>query len=43
MQRTCPDTLKNWEQSKSKPNAQAALPIKLVQRFPDMVERLKAV
>lgn len=41
--RTSPDTLKNWEQSKSKPNAQAALLIKLVQRFPDMVERLKAV
>lgn len=41
--RTSPDTLKNWEQSKSKPNAQAALLIKLVQRFPDMVERLNAV
>jgi len=41
--RTSPDTLKNWEQSKSKPNAQAALLIKLVQRFPDMVERLNTV
>ena len=41
--RTSPDTLKNWEQSKSKPNAQAALLIKLVQRFPDMVDRLNAV
>ena len=41
--RTSPDTLKNWEQSKSKPNAQAALLIKLVERFPDMVERLNAV
>ena len=41
--RTSPDTLKNGEQSKSKPNAQAALLIKLVQRFPDMVERLNAV
>ena len=41
--RTSPNTLKNWEQSKSKPNAQAALLIKLVQRFPDMVDRLNAV
>ena len=41
--RTSPGTLKNWEQSKSKPNAQAALLIKLVQRFPDMVERLNTV
>ncbi|ALE88053.1 helix-turn-helix domain-containing protein [Pseudomonas versuta] len=41
--RTSPDTLKNWEQSKSKPNAQAALLIKLVQRFPDMVDRLNAI
>ncbi len=41
--RTSPSTLRNWEQSKSKPNDQAALLIKLVQRFPDMVERLKAV
>lgn len=30
-------------QSKSKPSAQAALLIKLVQRFPDMVEHLNAV
>ncbi|AZE56275.1 putative transcriptional regulator [Pseudomonas synxantha] len=37
------DTLKNWDQSKSKRNAQAALLIKLVQRFPDMIERLNAV
>lgn len=41
--RTSPDTLKNWEQSKSKPNAQAALLIRLVARYPDMVERLSSV
>ncbi|SDS67107.1 transcriptional regulator [Pseudomonas fuscovaginae UPB0736] len=41
--RTSPDTLKNWEQAKSRPNAQAALLIKLVERFPDMIERLRAV
>ncbi|WLG94965.1 helix-turn-helix domain-containing protein [Pseudomonas sp. R3-56] len=41
--RTSPGTLRNWEQEKSKPNAQAALLIKLVEKFPDMVERLGAV
>ncbi|MFW0754747.1 helix-turn-helix domain-containing protein [Pseudomonas sp. H11T01] len=41
--RTSPGTLKNWEQSKSKPNAQAALLIKLVERYPDMVDRLGTV
>lgn len=41
--RTSPSTLRNWEQDKSKPNAQAALLIKLVEKFPDMVDRLSAV
>lgn len=41
--RTSPDALKNWEQSKSKPNAQAALLIRLVARYADMVERLSSV
>lgn len=41
--RTSPSTLRNWEQEKSRPNAQAALLIKLVDKFPDMVERLGAV
>ncbi len=41
--RTKPATLRNWEQAKAKPNAQAALLIKLVEKFPDMAERLKAV
>lgn len=41
--RTSPGTLRNWEQAKSKPSPQAALLIKLVERFPDMIERLEAV
>jgi putative transcriptional regulator len=41
--RTSIGTLKNWEQAKSKPNAQAALLIRLVDQFPDMVERLNSV
>jgi putative transcriptional regulator len=41
--RTSPSTLRNWEQEKSDPSPQAALLIKLVERFPDMIERLEAV
>lgn len=41
--RTNPRTLENWEQGRAKPNAQAALLIKLVERYPDTVERLAAV
>lgn len=41
--RTSPSTLRNWEQDKSKPNAQAALLIRLVEKFPDMVDRLGTV
>ena len=41
--RTSTGTLRNWEQKKSKPNTQAALLIKLVEQYPDMVERLEAV
>lgn len=41
--RTSTETLRNWEQDKSKPNAQAALLIKLVERYPDMTERLASV
>jgi putative transcriptional regulator len=36
-------TLENWEQGRAKPNAQAALLINLVKRFPDTVERLAAI
>lgn len=41
--RTSPETLRNWEREKAKPNTQAALLIKLVEQYPDMVERLEAV
>ena len=38
--RTNVRTLENWEQGRAKPNAQAALLIRMVQRFPDTVNRL---
>ncbi|OLF53262.1 helix-turn-helix domain-containing protein [Pseudomonas chlororaphis] len=38
--RTNTRTLENWEQGRAKPNAQATTLIRLVERFPDMVERL---
>jgi putative transcriptional regulator len=41
--RTNPRTLENWEQRRARPNAQAALLITLVNKFPDMVERLENV
>lgn len=41
--RTNPRTLENWEQGRAKPNAQAALLIHLVDRYPDTVQRLAAV
>jgi putative transcriptional regulator len=41
--RTNPRTLENWEQGRAKPNAQAALLIRLVEKFPDTVERLAQV
>jgi putative transcriptional regulator len=41
--RTQPRTLENWEQGRAKPNAQAALLIRMVAQFPDMVQRLEAV
>jgi putative transcriptional regulator len=41
--RTNPRTLENWEQGRAKPNAQAALLIRMVDRFPDMVQRLEAI
>jgi len=41
--RTSVETLRNWEQDKAKPNAQAALLIKLVEQCPDMVDRLASV
>ncbi len=40
---TNPRTLENWEQGRAKPNAQAALLIRMVAQFPDMVQRLGSV
>lgn len=36
-------TLENWEQGRAKPNAQAALLIHLVERYPDTVKRLASL
>jgi putative transcriptional regulator len=41
--RTNPRTLENWEQGRAKPNPQAALLIRMVAKFPDMVQRLEGV
>jgi putative transcriptional regulator len=41
--RTNVRTLENWEQGRAKPNAQAALLIRMVQRFPDTVGRLAEI
>jgi len=38
--RTNVRTLENWEQGRARPNAQAALLIHLVRRYPDTIERL---
>lgn len=40
---TNPRTLENWEQGRAKPNAQAALLIRMVGQFPDMVQRMETV
>jgi putative transcriptional regulator len=41
--RTNVRTLENWEQGRAKPNAQAALLINLVKRYPDTVKRLATI
>ena len=41
--RTNPRTLENWELGRAKPNAQAALLIKLLEQFPDTAQRLAAL
>ena len=41
--RTNVRTVENWEQGRAKPNAQAALLIRLVAAYPDTVKRLAAV
>ena len=41
--RTNVRTLENWEQGRAKPNAQAALLIKLVAAYPDTVKKLASL
>ncbi|HIJ63931.1 MAG TPA: transcriptional regulator [Rhodospirillaceae bacterium] len=41
--RTNERTLENWEQGRARPNAQAALLIRLVERYPDTVDRLATI
>jgi putative transcriptional regulator len=41
--RTNVRTLENWEQGRAKPNAQASLLIKMVEKFPDTVDRLARI
>jgi len=41
--RTNVRTLENWEQGRARPNAQAALLINLVRRYPDTVARLATI
>ena len=41
--RTNPRTLENWEQGRARPNAQAALLIRLVDCYPDTVARLARI
>lgn len=41
--RTNVRTLENWEQGRAKPNPQAALLIRMVQRYPDTVRRLAEI
>jgi putative transcriptional regulator len=36
-------TLENWEQGRAKPNAQAALLIHLVDRYPDTINKIASV
>jgi putative transcriptional regulator len=38
--RTNPRTIEGWEQGRARPNPQAALLIRLVERYPDTVSRL---
>lgn len=41
--RTEAKTIANWEQGRSKPNAQAALLIKLVEKYPETVAHLATI
>ncbi|TXT23918.1 MAG: putative transcriptional regulator [Gallionellaceae bacterium] len=41
--RTNERTLENWEQGRASPNAQAAILIRMVERYPDTVDRLLTI
>ena len=41
--RTNERTLENWEQGRASPNAQAAVLIRMVEQYPDTVERLSTI
>ena len=41
--RTNPRTVESWEQGRTKPNSHAALLIKLVEKFPETLNHLRAV
>ncbi len=41
--RTNQRTIENWEQGRAQPNAQAALLIKLVEKYPETVDHLKTI
>ncbi|NWA25966.1 transcriptional regulator [Pseudomonas gingeri] len=41
--RTNTRTLENWEQGRAKPNAQATTLIRLVEKYPETVERLASL
>jgi len=41
--RTNERTLENWEQGRASPNAQASILIRMVERYPDTVERLTSI
>jgi len=43
MLHTSARTLEKWEQGRAKPNAQAAALVRLVQKYPDTLERLQNV
>ncbi len=41
--RTNERTLENWEQGRASPNAQAAVLIRMVEQYPDTIERLSTI
>jgi putative transcriptional regulator len=41
--RTNPRTVESWEQGRSKPNPHAVLLMKLVEKFPETLEHLRAI